>query len=494
MSTITLINKNKVKPTDTVAYLLLAIISFIVIYTHSYVAMPRQHAMAGDQDLFYVIGRNWAEGLLPYVTAWDSKGPIVFFFNMLGYLISGDEKGIVLIEALNFTAVLWCCHYLLTRYCNKVLSAICLTIFTANYCTICSGGNMAGSYTLLLSALSTFLMYRWSNTLQNGKPEHPYRYSVVYGLMFAGCVLSRLTNAIMLCTGMLGILSALIHHRKWRNILGNVVAFAAGFAILFAPFAIYFACHNAFHDMWYASITYNIEYALNSSPIDIIKMNHPVLTFIFNDLCLITTLLIAIMELVLGIRRKTAIFWGCISLVCIIWIFNSQAYANYTISYLPVVFVGMIELKSLRKAHIRNSRLICLTVLLVALAGATNHARTIISQTKNETKEVLDEADAECNLLKAIPTGDTYILYNCRPIVYATNDIRPYYPYFVYQDWATDKGESLLLKVKECFAKGDAKWIIVKNYGNCHIKDILLNRYEICKADEAFQLTLWRLK
>lgn len=50
----------------------------IVIYACSYYAHTNYRALAFDQDIFYVIGRNWAEGKLPYVTAWDSKGPYIF--------------------------------------------------------------------------------------------------------------------------------------------------------------------------------------------------------------------------------------------------------------------------------------------------------------------------------------------------------------------------------------------------------------------------------
>ncbi len=84
---------------------LLAIISFIVLYACSYYAHTNYRVLAFDQDIFYVIGRNWAEGKLPYVTAWDSKGPYIFFFNMLGYLITKSDIGVVLLESINFTFV-----------------------------------------------------------------------------------------------------------------------------------------------------------------------------------------------------------------------------------------------------------------------------------------------------------------------------------------------------------------------------------------------------
>ena len=52
--------------------------------------------IAGDQAMFMTIGKYWAKGVLPYVGLWDSKGPIIFFINALGYLIFGSKTGPIL--------------------------------------------------------------------------------------------------------------------------------------------------------------------------------------------------------------------------------------------------------------------------------------------------------------------------------------------------------------------------------------------------------------
>lgn len=64
-------------------------------------------------------------------------------------------------------------------------------------------------------------------------------------------------------------------------------------------------------------------------------------------------------------------------------------------------------------------------------------------------------------MIKDIPKEDSFIFYNGLPFIYATQNIRPYYPYWICQDWAIENGISLRSKVRDCYAKGDAKWIIV---------------------------------
>lgn len=475
--------------------LILAAMAIAVTFLCSYLIMPGQLPLASNQDIFYVIGRNWANGELPYVSAWDSKGPIIFLANALGYLITKSELGVVLLDAVNFTLVLWCSFYFLKKYCRASYALVCLFAFIANFVTISSGGNMVGNYTLLLSVVCTFLTYKWSRGIQEGKTEHPYRYSFVYGLFFAACLLSRLTNAMVLCASMAGIFCVLAYHRQWRNIGANVIAFTVGFLLMFAPFALYFAYHNAFQDMWYATFSYNLEYTANSHPVKYDYGQHPTVYFMLYNMCLVTTVGIAIIALVHRTRRKVALFWGLICIVCIAWFLKSQAYANYTISYLPTIFVGLIELTILYKETGKKVyKWYYLCVLLFAVTSVANRARVATFETMLTAPNQLKTYQQQIAMVRTIPPQDSFILYNGNSYVYATLDIHPHYPYWILQDWAIGMGESLRDKVRLCYKNGDAKWILVEGYDRCHIKDILLSRYEIYKEDKEGDLTLWRLK
>lgn len=55
---------------------------------------------AGDTAMFQTIGKYWAEGSLPYVDLWDSKGPLIFAVNALGYLLTGQRWGIMIIQVI----------------------------------------------------------------------------------------------------------------------------------------------------------------------------------------------------------------------------------------------------------------------------------------------------------------------------------------------------------------------------------------------------------
>lgn len=498
MLSLLIAKRQKMKNRKNICYvtilLLLALVAVAVVYANSYFVIDGG-TMSGDLDVFYIIGKNWANGLLPYVTAWDSKGPLIFFFNMLGFLITNDKFGVLIVESINFTLVLWCSYYFLRKYCSLRHCAVCLIAFLGNYIAISSGGNQVGCYTLMLSVITTFLTYRWSLNFQAGKVEHPYCNSIVYGLMFAGCVLSRLSNAFLLCASVLAIMAVLIYHKKWKNLLTNAAAFIAGFAILYVPFAGYFAYHNAFHDMWYASVLYNLEYAGSSSPVGVTNANHPIVKFVFYNICLLACLAVSFLGIAHRERRKIGIFWCFTSIVTIYGILNSSAYANYTISFLPTVFIAFIELIKLFKSHGRALyKWAYVGILLIAVAAAVDYWRVLGDFYEVEKATKRKVALAQLNMINTFVGHDSFSLYNGGYLIYFNNDEYPYYRFWMLQDWAIDKGPSLCSKVIECYETGDAKWIIVHNFEHCHIHDILSRRYAIVKYDAANNLTLFKLR
>ena len=366
--------------------------------------------------------------------------------------------------------------------------------FIASHIIINSGGDQVGDSNLLLSVISIFLVYNWSRKYQDGIIEHPWKYAFIYGLFFASCLLSRLTNAVAICASILAIVSILVYHKKWNNLIKNSIAFIAGCCTFALPFIIYFNIHNALSDMWYATFLYNIEYAMHSQPFAITETHFPLIYFIFYNISILSVLLSAIIAIICNARKKTAYIWGFIAICTIGWIIKSYANANYTISFLPILFVAFIELSTLYKTDKKELYLAGIYMIsTVILIGTGNYIRTTLYY-ESIAREMRKDAQFQIDMINDIPKEDSFIIYNGLPYIFATQNIRPYYPYWICQDWAIDNGMSLRSKVRDCYAKGDVKWIIAYDYEHSHIKDILLDRYSISKEDKKNKLTLFRLK
>lgn len=479
-----------------IIWILLAVITFAVMLGCSYYTHPGWRILAFDQDIFYVIGRNWAHGYIPYITAWDSKGPIIFFFNMLGYMITQSELGVFLLQTISMILVVECCYFTTSKFCPQKETLVYTLCFLASYTIINSGGNQVGDCTLLLSTISVFLTYHWSRKVQDGKTSHPWSFSIIYGMFFASCLFSRLTNSVMLCASIMVILCILIYHKCWKNLLQNALAFMLGSSLIILPFIIYFYWHHALQDMWYATFIYNVEYALHSHPNGVIDTHYPFIYFVFYNISMVSILIFSIIAYTSNDRKQIANIWLPIALITIGWIFKSYANANYTISFLPILIVAFIELSTLyHKSRKVASVYAIYGIGFICLIGMGNYIRIASSSDSDIAKNSMQEdVNLQIKMLKLIPKNESFIIYNGLPYIYATLSIKPYYPYWICQDWAIENGLSLRKKVRECYQNGNAKWILVFDYEHSNIKDILQKRYNIQKENKKGKLTLFKLK
>lgn len=475
-----------------IVFPLLTLLSIVVLYLCSFSTSPFYHVPAYDQDMFYTIGRTWAEGGLPYVDAWDSKGPIIFFFNMLGYMLTGSHLGVFVIQTINLSLVLCTACYLLSKYAKVAHALLYSIVFLGLYIIVNSGGNQVGDYTLLLSVLTVFATYRWCRGVEQKHYAHSKGAACLYGMFFASCLLSRLTNAAVLCSSIAVVFVVLCYYRQWKNLLANILCFLLGFALIFVPFALYFAWHGAFGDMWYATFLYNIEYALHSGGVKDIKHDTPITSvyFYLYFACLVISFCGNLLMAYYKEGRWTRIVWGVILLAPIVWIFRSYAQANYVISYLPVIFVFLMEMERVLSYH-RNKVTLSIwygSYIFVGL-GVINHIRVFHMLLQSGY-----DVERQGKMLSYVPQGASVATYDCLPALNSLLGLRPYYPYFTCQNWAIENGVSLRDRVRECFENGDAEWVLVYELRHSKIRDILLRRYELKRVDRQYDLFLFHKK
>ena len=101
-------------------YILLGIVAILYILIFSTTTSPLfGEPFAGDSSMFQTIGKYWAQGSLPYVDLWDSKGPVIFFINALGYFIAGSKTGIFLCLSVKYIYI----NYIILFFQRSILWA-----------------------------------------------------------------------------------------------------------------------------------------------------------------------------------------------------------------------------------------------------------------------------------------------------------------------------------------------------------------------------------
>lgn len=475
---------------DIIVLLCCAALSFLTLMVFSFsTSFLYDNNSCYDPNIFEIIGKNWRNGFLPYVDTWDSKGPIIFFFNMIGYFIGG-RSGVFAVQVINLSCCLYCFYRFLRSDGSFKTASAGVFLFLFSYITICSGGNQVCDYTLLLSVASTFLIYRWVSAVgPSSHTVHPLSYSFIYGLFFAGSLLSRLSNAVGLCVSIIVIVVMLSIYGKWKNIIMNVGSFFVGFLVLFVPFALYFHLHNAIGEMWYAMFTYNVEYALSSDSSETVRSFSSFIYTVVYFFSVISLFLTSLLILIFNKERKVVgLFYLIISSAVLFWLYSSYANANYAIVYLPLIGVTVSEMKKLL-SKASCIKYFAISFILVFFLGFLNHVRVFRSYIiENDTQydEILHGLEPDYK--------SSFVAYNCMTSIYLYSGIKPACRFFFGQDWTAHNGKSAIPLIRKNFNECHATWILVNDYRHCLIKDILQKNYQAFRTDKSKDLILFKRK
>ncbi len=158
----------------------------------------------GDFSIFYIIGKMWRDGYLPYVDLFDHKGPFIFWIYFLGLKIN-QTYGIYILQTISLWLTL-CIAYKLVSKTFKfdqymILSVTGILVF---YTNVQFGQALTEEFCMPFLMLGAYFVDRY---LSNRKKEirHTPYYSIVYGIAVGVCFCTRVTNAISIVIWVLSI-------------------------------------------------------------------------------------------------------------------------------------------------------------------------------------------------------------------------------------------------------------------------------------------------
>ena len=234
-------------------------ICFLLLY--SYTTSPLFSHDGMDSAVFKTMGLAWLRGYIPYQDIFDHKGPLLYFFNMLGQWIIPGRMGIFLLQCLflTFTIVLW---YRTVQLFTNSLVSFFVTLCALLVCgAVLQEGNQCEEWMLLFlsGALYTALKYFTQNSPTK---THPWSNSLIYGLCFGAAFLIRPNDAVSYVGGiMIGVSLYMLLRKEYKQWMYNVLSFVLGICCLVVPFVIYFASKHALGDLVYGLVGFNAEYS-----------------------------------------------------------------------------------------------------------------------------------------------------------------------------------------------------------------------------------------
>ena len=323
------------------ALILSASVAFL--YLFSYSTSPRYETFGDDSTIFQAVGKCWAEGLIPYVGAFENKGPILFAVDAIGYAIY-PRVGIFFLQIpFMYFSLLFAWRAIELHWSRSATFALWLTMIFLR-ASLFYEGNRTEEYSMpfLLAAVYFFL---------RGLKEKnfPPIVGFVFGLGFGACVLLRTTNGLPICCLAVMATIFLLHAGEIKILLKNFLNFCAGFAIICLPFVIYFAAHGALYDMLYGTILINVKHAtgFHMTREEFFAVMIPIAFARFT--LLFWLIFLSVLVLVRDGKNKLAwsgLFCGAALLFMLLKSRPFYGYSELIISLVPLMFAVVAELKT----------------------------------------------------------------------------------------------------------------------------------------------------
>lgn len=466
------------------------IIALLFVSVFSYTTSPLYggYGDVPDSPIFQIIGKYWAEGAIPYKDLWDMKGPYIFLNNAIGYELTGTRLGVWMIQSVTMFFTLLALFKMFRLYFSAYHSLWLMLLTMAALSYVYSGGNLTEEYVLPWLAFSFFHITVWLKKNYDNSfvsPEHNPKVTILYGVTFGLCLMTRLTNALPLTGAILVIALVLIINKYYKNLFHNAVAFLVGFLVVVLPFFFYFIQHQSFLQMWNATFVYATEYVGMSSAN---AFSNGIHYFVFKYIGSILLLCLAFHRII--VRRRMDVqtwLWILSSGLPLVWFMLGNGYGHYGMIVLPLVAISFTQIEKLRLSTLR------IVLIVAVLVGCASKLRymTVMYGYENENLTAYRAFLHECPKIDYT----SFVAYNCDPSIYLDLDVKPASPYFSLQDMAQSYTKSLPNDMIEAYMENKPEWVLLYSSPaqSSHIISPILSRYYTIFRQNAEQgLILYR--
>ena len=462
------------------------IICFMCAVAHvlvfSFSTSPLYFFSENDSAVYVLLGKFMKDGLTMYRDFFEHKGPIIFFIEWIGSIISEGRLGAFFIQIGFMTFTIWGTYRIAKIFVNnkKSIAITVLSMLALN--SFYEGGNLTEEFCLPAIILSIWIAVRFFK--QKSIEEYNYKYGIIYGITFTYCAFMRLTNALPICIFVFVIIIYLIKCRHWKDIFKSVIAFIIGMLIVTIPIIVYCAVNGIVQDMLYGTFLYNFIYVVKGS-------NTRETLKITKYLYLLPLLAMSIVGIVGLFKRKhreisiALIISGLVSLILQL---STRFYLHYSIIWIPVFTVTcavtLID-KIDKKTLIKIPQVILLVgVLWIISKNTVMVAKDINTVLNNRELKNLQKDSIEIS--KSIKNKNRVIAYNTGLLFYLFSDIDPCYRLYTNQDWLGLSDKNLKKDFSDFLKSKKAEYVVTQH--EVKEKSIIESNYKLIKKTERMKL------
>lgn len=458
------------------------VLSALVLLIFSVYNTPLNNYYGYDSAFFQLIGKGIANGKIPYIDLYDQKGPMVFYINALGYLLTGSRLGVFLLQILFMTASLCVVYRLARLWLNSSVSFGILFAYLFLYIGTVQEGNMTEEWSQIFLLLPLYLSLRFLKS-SAAVSEHPKRYSFLYGVCFGALLMFRVTNAASVGGLILAFIILFCREKKARQLLVHALLVLLGAAVVIAPFCLYFVRVNAFDEFIHASITHNFSYATGGVSARGLRGWVSILGSVF----FAVPFCAAYRPLTESgtLDTRTYILLAGYTLVGAVSMFFGYTYRHYFLNLVPavtaVLLIGIAwGIRTAPEHRGKARRAIAAALLVCLLPFVPQAARQCGKVVLYTGLHQLDRDVQRGEALSAAITSDRDSVwgYNVEAQAYLYADLLPCFRFFALQEWMEASDARIAPEIGDRLANDPPVWVFLGREEEGMIEKLLSLGYE----------------
>ncbi len=218
------------------------VFAFVLLFFLSPDSYIRDLYFRMDTAWFFICGKAWMNGMVPYVDFADSKGPLLWLIYGCGYLINHySYVGVFWISCVFYAATFYFAYRLSRMYVSRraslmVLAALPFFLFFKNL----HAEVRAEDFCLPFVFMS---LYCTCHILRGGvNARQTFHYSFAVGMSLMCCLLIKWNIMITLGGTAIVILCESLRHKSLTALWGGL----AGMSAMSLPFLVYFLVQGNF--------------------------------------------------------------------------------------------------------------------------------------------------------------------------------------------------------------------------------------------------------
>lgn len=231
---------------------LCALYSFVLLFFLSPDSYLRDVFYRYDSAWFFMCGKAWMNGLVPYADFADSKGPLLWLIYGIGYLLSHHSfVGVFWLSVLFYTATLYIAYRLCRLFLEPRPAALCIALLPLALFAVTFHNETRSE-----DFCYPFIMLAFYGLCRQIRDEQlPMRtrawLNAGMGVAFMCALLIKWNISVMLGSVMVVALWLAFRQKVFLPCLGSMVAGAALTALPFFVYFLAFADFGAFIDEYF---------------------------------------------------------------------------------------------------------------------------------------------------------------------------------------------------------------------------------------------------